>query len=138
MRKDGVTSVTISGAGKSVTLGPEEKMEDNEEVRDIMDKVLDNAGVGKGKRLGAATKERTGQTSFDPETGEILTEEEQAEKSIITKVKTGEIPVKDRRLGESFEVMLTVRCIGKGREINKEGFEYPTQKIEITGINQEF
>lgn len=203
MSKSGVTSVTISGAGKSVTLGPGEKMEDNAEVREITEKVLDNAGVGQfstfttsngvkvtlrpvvhkhfciyekcaalvrpgengaifeheggkteamhlacyyawareqreEKSLNTATKERTGQTSIDPETGEILTEEERTERHIVTKVKSGEIPINDRRLGERFEITLTVRCVGKGREINKEGFEFPTQKLEITGINREF
>lgn len=84
-----------------------------------------------------ATEEKTGQTSMDPETGEILTEEQRNEKHVITKVKAGEIPVTDRRLGETFNIVLEVRVVGKGREINKEGLEYPTQKLEIKGINRE-
>lgn len=135
--RDKVTTTITGPGGKSVTLGPGEKMEDNPKVREIMEDVLDNAGIGKEKRLATATKEEVGQTSIDPETGEILTEEERTEKHIITKVKAAEIPVTDRRLGESFTVTLSVRCIGKGKDINKEGFVFPTQKLEITGINQE-
>jgi hypothetical protein len=79
------------------------------------------------------------QTRIDEETGEILTEEEFLANRTLTKIKGGEFSLKDRSLGELYDMTVTVRVIGTGEELDeKTGFRYKVQKIKVVGINQEF
>lgn len=94
------------------------------------------------KQLGTDTmtdqEMEQGQMVVDPETGEYKTEQAFLRDLTGTSIKGKGFLLKTRVLREKLQLIVTAKVTEVGTRIDKNGISETFQKIEITGINQEF